>query len=33
MVTPLDKVANGLKKLKSMGEGKDTIAEREKVIR
>lgn len=33
MVSPLDKVANGLTKLKSMGEGRDTLGEREKIIR
>ncbi len=33
MASSIDKVANGLSKLKSMGEGRDTLADREKVVR
>jgi hypothetical protein len=33
MVSHIDRVANGLQKLKSMAEGPQTLPEREKTIR
>ena len=33
MVSPLDKVKSGLDKLKSLGDGKSSIFDREKIVR